>query len=273
MNWLIGAIGKLFDLLIGLLGGSSFWVMLVVSVITSVWALLLFKAVTPQDRLTAGRDKLFGHIYEMGLYQDHLAVVGRIQKDLAKANARYLGLTLPALVVLGIPMVFTLTQLESLYKYRPFESGETTVFSVVLAEELAGGLDGLTLEAPPGVTVEAGPVRDGISRSAAWRLRAEDQGTHQLRIMAGDTELGTRDLVVGEKLVRLGETSNKSWWNAVMYPGAPPLPGDGPLNETTLQLPERQSHSLTLGIHWLLLFCILAMLAGLALKDWLRVSI
>ncbi len=57
MNWLIGAIGKLLDLLIGLLGGSSFWVMLVVSVFTSVWALLLFKAVTPQDRLTAGRER------------------------------------------------------------------------------------------------------------------------------------------------------------------------------------------------------------------------
>jgi hypothetical protein len=273
MNWLIGAIGKLFDLMIGLLGGSSFWVMLIVSVFTSVWALLMFKAVTPQASLTAGRDKLFGHIYEMGLYQDHLAVVSRIQKDLARANIRYLGLTLPSLVILGIPMLFTLTQLDSLYKYRPFEPGETTVFSVTLAEELAGGLDGLALETDSGVTMEAGPVRDEISRSAAWRLRAEVQGTHRLRIMAGETELGVRDMVVGNELVRLGETSNKSWWNAVLHPGAPPLPGDGPLNETTLLLPERQSNSLTLGMPWLVLFCILAMVAGLALKDWLRVSI
>ena len=73
MNWLIGIIGKLFDLLIGLLGGSALLVMLVVSVFTAVWALLLFKAVTPQDRLTETRDRLFGHIYEMGLYQDQLA--------------------------------------------------------------------------------------------------------------------------------------------------------------------------------------------------------
>ena len=123
------------------------------------------------------------------------------------------------------------------------------------------------------MTIEAGPVRDVVSRSVAWRLRAEDQGTHRLRILAGATELGIRDLVVGEDLVRLGETSNQSWWNVVLHPGAPPLSGDGPLKEMALLLPERHSDSLTLGLPWWLVFFVFAMLVGLALKDFLRVSI
>ena len=149
MTWLTDIIGNLFDLLVGLLGGSPFLVMLVVSAITAVWALLLFKAVTPQARLTKVRDRLFGHIYEMGMYQDHLRVVGRIQRDLAKANFRYLGLTLPALFVLIIPMAFTLAQLDSRFALRPFERGETTVMSVTLADDSSITLDPTTVACTP----------------------------------------------------------------------------------------------------------------------------
>ena len=221
MTWLTEPVGKLFDLLVGLLGGSPLLVMLVVSAITAVWALLLFKAVTPQDRLTRVRDRLFGHIYEMGLYQDRLRVVGRIQGDLAKANLRYLSLTLPALFVLTVPMVFTLAQLDSRFAHRPFHSGETTVLSVALSEGAALNLDEISLKAGPGVTVEAGPVRDEVSGAVAWRVRAEDWGTHQLLVLDGSTELGQRDLVVGEGLVRLGKSSKKDWLHNILFPGTP----------------------------------------------------
>lgn len=273
MTWLTDTIGKFFDLLVGLLGGSSLLVMMVVSAITAVWALLLFKAVTPQARLTVVRDRLFGHIYEMGMYQDHLRVVGRIQGDLARANLRYLSLTLPALFVLTVPMVFTLAQLDSRFALRPFHPGETTVLSVTLAEDAAIALDRITLEVPSGVTIEAGPVRDEVSRAVAWRLRAEDRGTHRLRILDGDTELGSRDLVVGDRLTPLGEKRNKNRLHGVMYPGAPPLPRDGSLDEMTLRLFERHTKYLGVEMHWLLAFMVFSLLAGLALKDVLRVSI
>ena len=273
MTWLTDLVGKLFDLLVGLLGGSSPLVMVVVSVITAVWALLLFKAVTPQTRLTAVRDRLFGHIYEMGMYQDHLRVVGRIQGDLARANLRYLGLTLPALVVLTVPMVFTLAQLDSRFAHRPFRTGETTVLSVTLAEDAATALDRITLAPLSGVMIEAGPVRDKISGAVAWRLRTKDLGTHQLRILDGATELGSRELVVGEGLMRLGESSNKDWLHGVLYPGVPPLSKVGALDEMTLRLPVRHVKYLGVEMHWLLAFMIFSLLAGLALKDVLRVSI
>jgi len=273
MTWLTDIIGKIFDLLVGLLGGSPLLVMVAVSVITAVWALLLFKAVTPQARLTATRDRLFGHIYEMGLYQDRLRVVGRIQKDLAKANLRYLSLTLPALVVLTIPMVFTLAQLDARFAHRPFQAGESTVLSATLSADAATSLDQVALKTPPGVTVEAGPVRDVVSGSVAWRLRAEDLGSHQLALLDGAQEIGGRELVVGEGLIRLGESSQKNWLHGVLYPGAPPLPRDGALEKLTLRLPERHTRYLGVELHWLLAFMIISLVVGLALKDVLRVSI
>ena len=273
MAWLTDIVGGFFDLLAGLTGGSAFWLMVVVSVITAVWALLLFKAVTPQARLTAARDRLFGHIYEMGLYQDRLRVVGRIQADLARANLKYLGLTLPALVVLMVPMVFTLAQLDARYAKRPFLPGETTVLTAIVDDEGLEAMDRITLEVPPSITIEAGPVRNRAEGSLAWRLRAGDEGAHLVRVMDGGMELAARDFVTGDGLVSLGETGDRDWLHAMLYPGAPPLPGDGKLKELTLRLPARHTTYLGVELHWLAEFMIFCLAAGLLLKDVLRVSV
>jgi hypothetical protein len=107
----------------------------------------------------------------------------------------------------------------------------------------------------------------------AWRLRAADTGTHRLRLLDGNVELGSRDLIVGDGLVRLAETDNRSPWHGVLYPGAPPLPRDGSLDEMTLRLPERRTRYLGVELSWLVAFMIFSLLAGLAVKDALRVSI
>jgi uncharacterized membrane protein (DUF106 family) len=273
LTWLTDIFSGIFDLLAGLAGGSAFWLMAVVSVVTAVWALLLFKAVTPQDRLTATRDRLFGHIYEMGLYQDRLRVVGKIQADLARANLKYLGFTLPALIVLMVPMVFTLAQLDARYAKRPFLPGESTVLTAVLDDDGLEALDRITLEVPPSITIEAGPVRNRADGSLAWRLRAGDEGVHRMRLMDGNTELAARDFVTGDGLVSLGEKGHRNWLHAVLYPGAPPLPGDGKLKELTLRLPARHTAYLGVELHWLAAFMIFSLAAGLLLKDVLRVSI
>lgn len=264
-------VSQLFDLVIGLCDGSAVLAMILVSALTSVWVLLLFKAVTPQDQLTRTRDLLFGHIYEMGMYQDHLSVVGRIQRDLARANFKYLGLTLPALLALTVPMVITLAQLDSRFAHRPLDAGETTVFSVEMDQ--GAELDGMELVVPAGVLIEAGPVRDTGRGRVAWRLRAEADGEHSLLVRRHGTDLGTRDLIVGDGLPRLSETSKTGWLNAWLAPGVAPLNGENDLTAMTLRYPPRNTRYLGIELDWLVAFMVFSLAAGLVLKDPLKVSI
>ena len=90
---------------------------------------------------------------------------------------------------------------------------------------------------------------------------------------AGTTELAAREIRVGNELTPLGASSKKDWLHGVLYPGAPPLAGDGALDELTLRLPARQTSYLGVEMHWLLAFMVFSLLAGLFLKDVLRVSI
>jgi hypothetical protein len=266
-------IDGIFDGLVRPLARHPAWAMVAISVITAVWALLLFKAVTPQKRLVAARDRLTGHIFEMGLYQDHLSVVGRIQRDLARANLRYLSLSLPALLALTIPMVVTLAQLDSRFAHRPLQARESAVFTVTLAPEQAARLDDVELVVPDDVEVEAGPVRDHDAGRAAWRLGPLVAGQHELQVTLDGAEIARRTLPASGGLERLNERSTRSWFAPVLAPGAPPLPRDGALATMTLRLPPRRVSYLGIELPWLVAFMILSLVAGLLLKNALRVSL
>ncbi len=264
-----GAVSWFFDLLMAPFASMPAVGMILISALTAVWALLLFKAVTPQDRLKVTRDNLFGHIYEMGLYQDHLGVLARIQGDLAKANLRYLAFTLPALVALTIPMILTLGQLDSRYAERPLQVGESTVLTI----SVAGEVSGVHLEAADGVKVAAGPVRNKRTGTLAWRLQAEKDGSHQLRFWNGETLLGTHDFLVGKGLPRLHHQNEDTALGILLYPGAPNLSASEELAGLSIQWPQRKTSYLGFEMHWMLAFMVFSMIAGLLIKDLLKVSL
>ena len=273
MNAIGHGISRFYDAVFAPLAGHPAWAMVAVSVLTAVWALLVFKAVTPQRRLTVGRDRLIGHIYEMGLYQDHLSVLGRIQRNLAAANLRYLLLTLPALVVLTVPMLLTLAQLDSRYSHRRLAPGESTVFSIRVDDDVSVSPQALRLEAPPSVIVEAGPVRVPGEQAVAWRVSCDVVGEFPMRVMLYESLFAERMLPVGnDDLTRLNESSRRGWAAPLLAPGAPPVEAGSDLAESTLRLPERRTRYLGIEMHWLAAFLLFSLAGGLALKDVLRVS-
>ena len=273
MNQFGQGINKIFDLLVLPLAGAPALAMVFLSVLTAVAALLIFKGTTCQKSLTVARDRLMGHIYEMGLYQDHLSVLARIQGSLARANLRYLTLTLPALFALLLPMVITVVQLESRFAHRPLEAGETTLFSVELMPEDAARIYGLELETPSGVVVEAGPVRNLPTGTVTWRLRVDDPQAGPLRLKLDGEDLAERPLRTTGALPRMSENNGRGWLAPLLAPGAEPVPGGSALAGMTLRLPERQTSYLGLRLNWLVAFCVFSMLGGLALKDALKVSL
>ncbi len=269
LRGITGSVSWVFDLLMAPFVSMPAVGMIVISALTAVWALLLFKAVTPQDRLTATRDKLFGHIYEMGLYQDHLGVLARIQGDLAKTNIRYLGFTLPALVALTIPMILTLGQLEGRYSQRPLQVGESTVLTISVTDDVGA----IRLEAPGGVKIAAGPVRNNRTGTLAWRLEALNDGNHELRIFNGETLLGTQQFIVGKGMPLLHHQNENSVLGILLYPGSPDLSGNEGLTGLTIQWPPRDTNYLGFEMNWLVAFMVFSMIAGLLIKDLLKVSL
>ncbi len=270
MAALNGIVTRLFDLVCGPLGGHPAWAMTVIAVVTGVWALALFKAVTPQKRLARQRDRLVGHLLEMGMYPDHLRVLARIQKDLALANLRYLSLSAPALVALLVPMVLTLAQLEGRFAHRPLRTGE----DAVLVVRVAPGADprDAVLDLPAQLDVVAGPVVDKAGGAVAWRLRPDAVGDWPVSVLVSGRPAASVTVRVGAGLPLLGRRLGAVWWEKLLYPGWPPQPTGGSVRSWDLQYPAREMAYLGARLDWLVAFMILSILGGLAVKDLLGVE-
>ncbi len=274
MTIIANVMNSLFDTLVAPFGNAAAWAMTILSGLIGLLMLLLFKASTNQKKLATAKRHLLGHLYEMGLYQENLRVLFRIQGDLAKANLRYLSVTLPALVTLIVPVVLILAQLDSRFAHRPFLPRETALVTATVAAGQDELLDDLTLLAPEAVAVETLPVRDYDARTITWRVRVLAEGTHELILTTSDGSRWTKQLAAGDGLPRLAANRERAGWHhALLNPAEAPLPKDSPVLNIALQLRARETHYAGIRLNWLVAFCILSLVFGFALKDLFKVQI
>jgi len=260
-------LNRLFDGLTAPLRDHPAWAMLWLSLLTAVWALLLFKASTNQRKLATRRRRLLGHIYELGLYQDHLSVMARIQRDLAVANLRYLAVSLPALLVLMVPMILTLAQLNARFEHRGLRVGESSLVTATVAENHTALVDALTLDPPAGVVVETPPVRNHRAGKITWRVRVQESGIHDLAVVDASQGRWTKQLVAAPGLRRLARVREQQGWHHLfLNPAEKALPAESSVTSIALTLPAREIRYASVSLHWLVAFSILSLSCGLALK-------
>lgn len=281
MGLLAGLMNRLFDLLCAPFGGAAAWAMAVLSVLLGALLLLLFKATTNQQALAAARGRLFGHLYELGLYQEDLRVMLRVQGDLAAANLRYLSRSLPAVLPLVVVVLLVLPQLQARWEHRPLRPGEAALVTATVAPGQEALLNELRLEAPAGVRVETVPVRDRQARTAQWRVRVERPGRHDLAVRAGSADAAgavgaawTKRLEAAGGLPRIAAVRERAGFKqALLNPAEAPLPKDAPLASIALGTAPRETRYAGVPMHWLVAFCLLSIVGGLALKPALKVEI
>jgi hypothetical protein len=276
MTFFADLMNGIFDLGLGPFGDRAAWAMVAVAAVSGVLLLLLFKLSTDQQRLVLARRRLMGHIYEIGLYKDELGVMLRIQRDLAAANLRYLSITLPALVVLTIPVILILAQLDARIDHRPLHAGEASLVTARLLPAHADLLNDLQLQVSDGIELETYPVRDARDLTATWRIRvraADSARPQQVRVVLPDDRGWSKHVPTGDGLTGLATLRRHAGLGQVLFhPTERPLPADSPLADVSLELPEREVTYAGIGMNWLVAFCVFSLLIGLALKDVFKVK-
>ena len=265
------AMNTLFDGLTAPFAGHDTLALIFVSVLTGVLMLLLFKWTTRQSVLSTARGRLTGHLYELGLYQDDLGVMARIQKDLLVANLKYVALTLPALVVLVPMAVVVLVQLEARYQHDPLGPGDTLMLSATLSPENRGLIGDLSLEPGTGLAVDAAPVRDAHEGRIWWRLRVTGEGRLEAAVVDGRGGRWTLPVKAAESARPYSPKRFQSgFWASLMSPASVPLPAVSPLATLDLRADEADPWYVR---GWFWIFCAASILGGLAFKKVLRVEI
>lgn len=273
MHVLSEAVTRLFDLLLAPFGGMHpYWGISAVSAVAGVVLLFLFKYTTDQRKMRAVKDRLKAHFLEVLIYRDSFRILMSAQGNLLAQNARYTALVLPAALALTVPVLLILPQLELRYGHRPLRPGESAILAVRMVDRIPGEEVPVELVAPPGVVVETPMLRIRDEMEADWRLRAEREGRYTLLLRVGQEEV-RKELVVAAGQAKVPvRLSRPSFTEELLYPGEGPLPGSSLVQSVRIGYPPYEFPRFPLSGHWLVVFCVVSLLVGFALKPVARVE-
>jgi hypothetical protein len=279
MNRFNAITSALFDPLLAPFGEEHAWFdLLFWSVAAGIVALIVYKYVSNQGGIQRAKNAIKVHLLEIRLFKDDIAAVLASTGKILYRNALYLGHNVLPMLVMIVPMMTILFQLEARYAHDPLPVGSVNLLIVKLdgqhpdVPDTATGLaEMVRLELPDGLFLDAPPVRTAEGK-IAWRLRAEQPGDHVVTIRVGD-EVVEKGIAVGGPPRKVPVLRTKGM-EGLLYPGEPGLPANSPVYSARISYPARDLGWLPGGeMGVLATFFGLSILSGFALKNLFGVTL
>lgn len=273
-----------FDLLLAPFRGLEPIVgLLAVSLAASVGMLLAFKATSNQPKLEAVKRQIHACLFEIRLLSDDLPAVLRAQSEILRHNLSYLRLSAVPVLVMLVPLVLVIAQLQFHYGYRGLRPGEDFLVKAQLKEgweksaataRSAGSTrPAAVLEAPPGLRVASPAVWIPTRRELAWRVRAERWGDYELTLRVGEQEYAKTAQVAQGVRRRSPLRVAPGPLDELLYPAEEPLPADSPVASIAVTYPEDSVSILGWPVHWMVAFFVLSVAFAFALRRRLGVTL
>jgi len=267
-------LGRVFDLLFLPVRTLTPWAGLILaSLLTALLMLFVFRLTSNQAGIRRTKNRIKAHLLELRLYKDNMSVSLRAQGNIVLQNLRYIGYNAKPLLVMIVPLVLILAQLNLWFGASPLRPGDETLVKVKLREGYNPLETGLELRATGGVAVETPPVRIEDEGEYAWRLRAVSAGPAGLEFEIGESSVAKSVTIGGRPLSKVSPLRGRSLLDLLLYPGEAPLPGDVPIRRIEVLYPGRTLDFLGLGVHWLVAYLLLSIVFGFGLKGVFKVEI
>ncbi|HJN45031.1 MAG TPA: hypothetical protein QF572_12720 [Vicinamibacterales bacterium] len=248
------------------------WALTVISFASGIFLVWLFGKTSDQDRIHEIRDRIRGNLIGVRLFQHDIGVVLSLQGRIFGDTFRFMRLALVPLVIMMVPVVLIMTQLNLRFAVRPLETGEPVLVKALVRDATA--LDRpIALDVPDGVVIETPPVKIRSTREIAWRLRVDRPGDHALVVRVGEDTIEKR-IAGGTRwgsVVQL--RSGRGMLDTLLYPGEPPIATSLSIEAIEIAYPPLEMHLLGFSVDWLIGFFVLSMVCGFAFKGVLGVEV
>ena len=270
MASLLGWISGFLDLVLGPLAGfSPYMGLTAVSVVTGLLMVLLYAVTTDQERLRAIRDRIKILFLEVRLYRNDLAASLAIQREILGRNLAYLRHTALSALVLMLPVVVLLADMNVRYGARPVPpGGSVRITATAQAPDLLGDL---VLRLDPGAVLEMPPLRVASERRVTFQVRLDRPGRHHL-VLAGPGLEVPLEVTASPLVQRLQSVLDKGdSLLSRLVPDAHFIPASVPIDRVEIHYPPGPSF---FGFHpgWLYFFLIVSMGSGLAVRGRLGLA-
>lgn len=246
------------------------WALLFVSFLTGIVMLWFFGKLSNQKAIERLRNQTRGNLLGVLLYQHDVKVVLRLHGLILRDTFMYLRHTLVPMLVLTVPLVPILAQLNLFFSSRPLRPGEAVLVKLKL--NILAPPAGVGLADNSGVKVETPGVRIPSEREIAWRVRAVRPGTHKLVFHIGRDSL-EKEVNVGGRWGAVSTRKTGNWLDLLLYPGEQPLKSGLAAKSIEIRYQPLSLSVMGWNVHWLILFLVVSVAVSFAFKGVLGVEL
>ncbi len=244
----------------------------IISAVTGVVLLVLFKYTSNQRAIARVRDDIKANMLALKLFKDSIVVTLQSQGRVYRGAFLLLFHALGPMLVMMVPVCLLLVQMGLWYQYRPLGAGEKALVTVEL------DVDPYSLSTTPrivsisGAEVTEGPCRLKRRKEICWNIRGTENGCHKITFEV-DGEEFEKDLAVGDGFMRI--SARRPGWDLagiLMNPSEKPFSADSVVRSVSIDYPQRPG--LTSGTdRWVIYFFVASMIFAFIFKPFLKVRI
>lgn len=242
-----------------------FWGILWLSLLTSLFVLVVYRWISSPRRVRETKDRIKASILAIRLYRDFWrTIVGSFFKSLFYTG-KYFALNLAPLLAV-LPLLFLLfVQMDVRYGMRPFRPGESVTLKASFAGGIAGGEAGLK----PGAELRAAmnPVYVDALGEIDWKLKAVAPGAPDVAITVDGVTVSKKVVVGGGQPALSNRRLASSSLAHFIYPVETLLEARAPIRAVSVQYPPRSISFLGIRTHWLVWYLVVTFVLALALKN------
>ncbi len=272
VDGLNAATSEIVDFLLWPLAGYSDWLKLIwISVLSGIVFLLIYGAVSSQKRIKEIKRKIYAALFEVVLYRHDLKTSLRAQGRMFYCGLVYFLIAVPPILVLLVPCLLLLSQLNLRFAYRPLHSGEQVLLKAKVEDRRL--LYRVELEVPQ--SVEASPaLRIPETSEVMWRLQSKESKPAEFNLKLGDTGKSLKQpLALADGLKTIASESHRDWWWRILYPDVSLSPVSELLSAVSISYPEQQHSLFGLQMHWVIIFAIVSILSGIVASRIFAIEI
>lgn len=270
INVITNALGKYAFGIIAILPG---WLSnTIISAVTGIILLFVFKHTSNQKAISKVRDSIKANTLALKLFKDSISVTLKSQGQVFKGAILLLIFALVPMLVMIVPVSLLLSQLGLWYQAKPLMSGQEALVTVQLSGKTDSPWPNVNLQPSSAADVTVGPVRVFSKRQVYWKIKAKENGLHNLIFNANEQQV-KKQLALGQGFMRISLLRPSwNWGSILLHPMEKPLKSDSIIQSISIDYPDRPSKTSGTG-WWLIYFFIASMVFALIFKPILKVKI
>lgn len=270
INVITNALGKYAFGIIAILPG---WLSnTIISAVTGIILLLIFKYTSNQKAISKVRDSIKANTLALKLFKDSISVTLKSQGQVFKGAILLLIFALVPMLVMIIPVSLLLSQLGLWYQAEALMPGQEALVTIQLSGKTDSPWPNVNLQPSSAADVTVGPVRVFSNRQVYWKIKAKENGLHNLTFNTDDRQV-EKQLAVGLGFMRISlQRPSWNWSSIILHPMEKPLKSDSIIQSISIDYPDRPSKTSGTG-WWLIYFFIASMVFALIFKPILKVKI